>query len=94
MKEKDFNQVYFHDCVRQFLDAVGQKFTIVSVFTCLDFPNNVVLLMQYVPFTLKEYLDDYNLYGMVFTCSANPCGLSPYSYLEVVLTLGDKKFNS
>ena len=94
MKDVSFNQVYFHDCVRQFLDAISEKYVIASVFTSLDYPNSVVLLMQYISLSLKEYLDACHLSGMVFTSSANPCGFSPYCYVELIVTLDDSKFNS
>lgn len=93
MKKVDFNQVYFHDCVRMFLDAISEKFAVVSVYTSLEHPDNVHVLMQYVPFSLKRYLDACSLYGMVFTCAANPCGLSPYSYIEILLSLDTNKCN-
>lgn len=93
MKKVDFNQVYFHDCVRLFLDAVSEKFAVASVYTSLEHPDNVHVLMQYVPFTLKRYLDACCLYGMVFTCTGNPCDMSAYSYIEVLLSLDTNKCN-
>lgn len=91
MKQVNFNQVYFHDCVRMFLDAISEKFSVVSSYTSLDNPDNVHVLMQYVPFSLKRYLDACSLYGMVFTCCGNPCELSPYSYIEILLSLDTNK---
>lgn len=94
MKKVSFNQVYFHDCVSSFLDAISGKYAVVCAYTSLDHPENVCVLMQYVPFSLKEYLDACSLFGMVFTCSGNPCGLSTYSYLMVILSLDANKCNS